>query len=144
MHKIKIGLCAAALAGAVIPLSAASAAPRIYAVTVTTNFGTQFTDCFTFKGAYLYIAGLAPKPLVTTVAPTTPKYYYTAVAGLPLVQYLNNNFAFSGFKTGDSQTGTLSAVGADAVRDSYAVSGTAVPSCPTQAKSSVNNWIRPR
>jgi hypothetical protein len=138
---MKIGIAAAGLAAA-LPLANASATQYIYAVTVTTNYGPQFNDCFSFKGAYLYIAGLAPRPLITTAAPTTPKTYYTSVATIPFVDLVGVNFAFAGSKTGNSQSGTMTAVGASSQRGSYIVTGTAVPSCPTEAKAGRNNWLR--
>ena len=140
MNKIKIGVFAAGLASGILPLAGACAAPSTYAVTVTNNQGSTFSDCFTFKGAYLFVAGLSTKALITTAAPTTPKYYYTATATLPLVQDFGATIAFSGFKTGNSTTGSLSAIGATSDRFSFTVSGTAVPSCTADARVNANYW----
>jgi hypothetical protein len=141
MKITKIAIVTAALAAGTLPAANASAGTYVYDVTVTTSFGTQFNDCFTFKGARLFIAGLSNLPLITAAAPTKPHVYYTSVATLPLISQLGTNYAFSGVKTGDSQSGTLTAVGSSSNRDSYTVAGTAVSSCSTQARSRNNNWI---
>ena len=146
MNTRKIGILALGLlAAGALPATRASAAPYIYAVTVTTNFGTSFNDCFVFKGPNLFIQGLDPTaPLVTTSAPTKPKYYYTTVASDKLLSDTGGvNFAFAGYKTGTSTSGSVEAIGADSSRDSYTVSGTAVSACPTSdTVSTAKKWFR--
>jgi len=142
MNVTKAGIFALALAGsAVLPNAGASARTFVYAVTVTTNFGTQFNDCFSFNAGTLVVGGL-PGALVTTAAPLKPKAYYTAVANNALIKGYGVAIAFSGEKIGNDKSGSMEAIGADAGGDSYVVTGPLVTSCSADAPKQGNNWNR--
>lgn len=127
--------CVLALAVAATCVATASKAQTyIYTVNVTGNKGTPFTDCFTFANGILTVQGLAGLQLPFTAAPTTPKYYYTAVTN-PKTSSDNYAIAFSGFRTGNNVTGKLKAVGADNYHNSYSVSGVSAPACPASTDS---------
>ncbi len=115
-----------------------------YLVTVHTSFGTKFQDCFVFSKTVLTIGGLGT--LSYTASPMMPKKYYTAVTSLAEATKLGATFAFAGFKKGTAESGELYAVGADEFHDSYRVTGTAVPACPTSDASSKPgaNYLPPR
>ncbi len=131
----------ATLVTGVVASTQASAAPFIYDVTVKTNFGTKFTDCFTFEGGTLTVAGLGK--LKYTAAPSMPKFYYTAVTSLKSAESLGATFAFAGFKKGTATSGELHAVGADEAHDSYKVTGVAVPACGAAASVAPGANYRP-
>ena len=132
MSKIgNITLLLAAAAGASVA-TASKAEPYIYAVTVHSNHSTAFTDCFTFDHGVLAIQSLGNAQFPYTPAPTRPKYYYIAVSSPEATQVIGANLAFSGYKVGTSTSGSVQAVGADTLHNSYVVTGTAVPACPPQ------------
>ena len=143
MNGLKLSAAALGVFATCVAAQASAApAPYIYAVTVRTNFGTKFSDCFTFNGWRLTVAGL-PGLLITSPAPTTPRYYYTAVPTDKLVAAYGGAIAFAGFKTGTQTSGGFSAVGSDVFKDSYTVHGTAVPSCTlTAAQIAANPYRR--
>ena len=122
-------------AGVTFARADSDASPKkyIYSVTVHTNFGTTFQDCFSFSKTILTISGLGK--LVYTAAPSMPAKYYTAVTSVAEANSLGASFAFSGFKKGNAEQGQLYAVGADEFHDSYRITGTAVPACPPSDSS---------
>ena len=121
--------------------TASHATTYIYTVTVKQTGGPDFQDCFTFKNGILTIHGLPGVELPYTPAPTTPKYYYTAVTN-PKPTPSGHALAFSGFKTGNNVSGKVSAVGADNVHDGYAVHGVSTPACPAPS-SDVARGVSP-
>ena len=137
MTKFGLAALIAATVGSTCVATASKAETFIYAVSVKTNFGTRFNDCFTFDKGTLIVGGLGK--LTYTAAPTDPVHFYTAVMGLQQASELGANFAFAGFKTGTPKVGKLHAVGADNHRDAYVVEGNAVASCPATDNASAGS-----
>ena len=136
MISRKAGFFAVAAFAAALPVAQASAA-AVYNVVVTTNFGTQFADCFTFYGtvsAGTLVVGGLPGPLNYTAAPVAgPKVYVTGVASNTLVANFGQSISFSGLKMGSTGAHTFVAIGADANHDSYYVTATQTTACGAQA-----------
>ena len=132
----KAGFFAVAAFAAALPVAQASAS-AVYNVVVTTNFGTQFADCFTFNGSVssgtLLVGGL-PGPLAYTAAPIAgPKVYVTGISTNTLVENYGVSISFSGLKMGTPGAHTFVAIGADANHDSYTVTATQTTACGAQA-----------
>jgi hypothetical protein len=143
MKNTKSGLLAAAVvvAGA-FPIGNAMAA-KYYSVSVITNFGTSFTDCWTFKGGFkggtTVVNDLGT--LIYTPAPAAEaKDYYTAVASASLYSDYGGSIAFSGLYMGMPGAITWTAVGADYSHDSYYLTATQVSTCATSAAKGSNPW----
>jgi hypothetical protein len=126
-------LAAAVVLGAALPITNAMAA-KFYAVTVTTNFGTQFSDCWTFKGGFKGGTAIVDDlgTLIYTPAPfAEAKDYYTAVASASLYNNYGGSIAFSGLYMGMPGAITWNAVGADYAHDAYYLTATQVSTCET-------------
>ena len=96
MSKSRVTAVVLAAAVGVFAAGASQAATYTYKVSVKTNFGTRFNDCFTFDKGVLTVAGLGV--LDYTAAPTTPVHYYTAVTPIKQSENLGFSVAFAGFK----------------------------------------------
>jgi hypothetical protein len=144
MISRKAGLCIVTALAAALPVAHASAA-GVYAVTITTNFGTQFNDCFTFYGSVtkgtLVTASFGPSyPLIYTAAPAPATKYINAVASDALFQAYGGSISFSGDRMGFQGSRSFVAVGSDAYHDSYFLSATQVSSCSVEAPVSTNPY----
>jgi hypothetical protein len=140
MKNTKSGLLAAAVfVAAAFPITNAMAA-KFYSVTVITNFGTTFSDCWTFKGGFkggtAVVSDLGT--LIYTPAPAAEaKDYYTAVASASLYNDYGGSIAFSGLYMGMPGAITWTSVGSDFAHDAYYLTATQTTTCAvSEVKSS--------
>ncbi len=127
MRTLTTLFCAGAMLTGLAGAASAAAPVYIYDVTVKTNFGTKFKDCFTFQGGNLTVGGYGM--LTYAAAPSVTKFYYTAVSPIASAQQAGFAIAFAGYKKGTQADGILRAVGSDEQKNSYVVEGKAVPAC---------------
>ncbi len=140
MNKLKAIGCGLAAAGALLFVGTAQAAsfPITYAVNVKTNFGTKFTDCFSFDGAgNLTVAGLG----VLTYRLknfNTQMSQFGAVLPVATAATIGFEIEFNGALSDKSATIT----GNDEIGDSYIVTGRPA-SCSSSAKSGGASYRHP-
>jgi hypothetical protein len=134
MKNTKPGLLASIAciaAAAALPVAGAHAS-KLYSVVVTTNFGTTFDDCYTFKGGFkggTLTSALIGQLIYTPAPRAEAKDYYTAVATASLVSSYGGSIAFSGYEMGMPGAISFVSVGADYAGDSYYLVGTETTSC---------------
>ena len=142
-HLIKLFAGALAIAG-VAGAGTAHANPSnvTYLVTVSTSFGTSFTDCFSFdKVGTLTVGGYGPLTYTFQSRDMNKKKFQSVS---PIASALAAGFSieFNGVSLGHTTVGYLLANGNDEFGDSYIVSGPPVASCAAAARLP-NSQYRP-
>jgi hypothetical protein len=109
--------------------AASGVAGNTYAMTISTNFGTQFEDCWAFDDAgNLTISDLGTELYQVNFMKAK---YFSAVESAALAQSYGGGIGFAGLSSGKK----LTVIGSDYANDNYYGTGTVVGSCTAARKN---------